>query len=43
MFPFYIEFAIENTSDVELVIVDGIRDLVSSINDEEQATKIASK
>jgi hypothetical protein len=38
-----IEFAIENTSDVELVIVDGIRDLVSSINDEEQATKIASK
>ena len=38
-----IEFAIENTNDVELVIVDGIRDLVSSINDEEQATKIASK
>lgn len=37
-----IEYAIYNTNNVGLVIIDGIRDLVSSINDEEQATSIAS-
>lgn len=38
-----IETAIENTPDLGFVIIDGIKDLVTSINDEEQATNIASK
>jgi hypothetical protein len=37
-----IEYAIYNTPDLGFVVIDGIRDLVTSINDEEQATKIAS-
>lgn len=38
-----IEHVIYNTPNIGVVFIDGIRDLVTSINDEEQATKIASK
>lgn len=38
-----IEKAIYNTEKVGFVIIDGIRDLVSSINSEEESTEIASK
>jgi hypothetical protein len=38
-----IEYVIFNTPNVGVVFIDGIRDLVTSINDEMQATKIASK
>lgn len=38
-----IEFAIYNTPNVGFVIIDGVKDLITSINDEEQATMIASK
>lgn len=37
------EFAISNMQDVGFVIIDGIRDFVSSINDEREATAIADK
>ena len=37
-----IEFAIENTPNLGFVAIDGLRDLVSSINDEAQATEIIS-
>lgn len=37
-----IEAAIENTPGVGLVVIDGARDIVTSINDEEQATEISS-
>lgn len=37
-----VEKIIERTEDVGLVVIDGIKDLVKSINDEEQATKITS-
>jgi hypothetical protein len=37
-----IEFAIENITNVGLVIIDGIRDLINSINDEAEATACAS-
>jgi len=37
-----IKDTIYNTPDLGFVVIDGIRDLVTSINDEEQATKIAS-
>ena len=36
-----IEYAIENTPNLGAVIIDGIRDLVNSINDEGEATRIA--
>jgi len=38
-----IETAIENTPDAGFIVIDGIKDLVTSINDEEQATMISSK
>lgn len=38
-----IEFAIYNTPNLGFVVIDGIKDLITSINDEEQATMIASK
>lgn len=38
-----IEYAINNTKNIGFVVIDGIRDLVTSINDEEQATATASK
>jgi hypothetical protein len=38
-----IEERLKDCSDVGLVIIDGARDLVSSINNEEQATDIASR
>jgi hypothetical protein len=38
-----IEQALYKLPKVGLVVIDGIRDLISSINDEEQATMIASK
>ena len=37
-----IEAAIYNTPGLGLVVIDGVRDLVSSINDEEQATMLSS-
>ena len=38
-----IDTAINNVQGVGLVVIDGVRDLVSSINDEELATMLASK
>lgn len=38
-----IEFAIYNTPGLGIVFIDGIKDLITSINDEEQATMIVSK
>ena len=38
-----IEYAIENTPNLGFVVIDGIRDLVTSINDEAEASNIASK
>lgn len=38
-----IEHAINNTPNLGFVIIDGIKDLVTSINDEGEATMIASK
>ncbi len=38
-----IEEYLYNTPDLGYVVIDGIRDLVTSINDEEQATDITSK
>ncbi len=37
-----IDSAIQSTPDLGFVAIDGVRDLVTSINDEEEATKIAS-
>jgi len=38
-----IEFALYNTPNIGMVVIDGIRDLITSINDEEQASMITSK
>lgn len=38
-----IEKAIYNTPDLGFVVIDGIKDLITSINDEAEATMIASK
>ena len=38
-----IEYAIYHTPNLGIVFIDGIRDLVTSINDEEQATELTSK
>ncbi len=38
-----IDFAINSISNLEFVVIDGIRDLVSSINDEREATLISDK
>jgi len=38
-----IEYAINNTANLGFVIIDGIKDLINSINDEAEATMIASK
>jgi len=38
-----IEYAINNTPNLGFVVIDGIKDLVTSINDEGEATMIASK
>lgn len=38
-----IEYAIENTENLGFVAIDGIRDLVTSINDEAEATMITTK
>ncbi|WP_426431027.1 AAA family ATPase [Winogradskyella sp. HB-48] len=38
-----IEYSIYNTPLLGVVVIDGIRDLITSINDEEQATMIANK
>lgn len=38
-----IEYAIYNTPGLGFVVIDGVRDLVTSINDEEQSTMMASK
>jgi hypothetical protein len=38
-----IEYALYNTENIGFVVIDGIRDLITSINDEEQSTMISSK
>ena len=38
-----IEYAIENTPNLGFVVIDGIRDLITSINDEAEASNMASK
>lgn len=38
-----VEYAIENTPDLGFVVIDGIRDLITSINDEAESTNMASK
>lgn len=38
-----IEYAILNTPNLGFVLIDGIRDVITSINDEEQATMITNK
>lgn len=38
-----IEYAVEQTPNLGFVVIDGIRDLVTSINDEEQSTDITSR
>ena len=38
-----IEYAIANTSDLGFVVVDGIRDLITSINDEAESSNMVSK
>jgi len=38
-----IEYALYNTEQIGFVVIDGIRDLITSINDEEQSTMISSK
>lgn len=38
-----IEYAIYNTDNLGFVVIDGIKDLITSINDEAEATMIASK
>jgi hypothetical protein len=38
-----IEYHIHNTPDIGFVVIDGIRDLITSINDEEQASMITTK
>ena len=39
----YVERVIKNTCDLGLVIIDGIKDLVTSINDERESTELSSK
>lgn len=38
-----IEYALYNTDNIGFVVIDGIRDLITSINDEEQSSMISSK
>jgi hypothetical protein len=38
-----VEHAIENTLNLGFVVIDGIRDLITSINDEAESTNMASK
>lgn len=38
-----VEHAIENTPKLGFVVIDGIRDLITSINDEAESTNMASK
>jgi len=38
-----VEYAIENTPNLGFIVIDGIRDLITSINDETEASNIASK
>jgi len=38
-----VEYAIENTPDLGFVVIDGVRDLITSINDEGESTYMASK
>lgn len=38
-----VEYAINNMPNLGFIVIDGIRDLITSINDEEQASMITSK
>jgi hypothetical protein len=38
-----VEYAIENTPNLGFVVIDGVRDLITSINDESESTNMASK
>ena len=39
----YIEKVIKKTNDIGLIIIDGVKDLVTSINDERESTELSSK
>ena len=39
----FIEYTIYNTPNIGIVLIDGLRDLITSINDEEQASMVTSK
>lgn len=39
----FIEYTLYNTENIGIVLIDGLRDLITSINDEEQASMITSK
>ena len=39
----YIDCVIKNTNDIGLIIIDGVKDLVTSINDERESTEVSSK
>jgi hypothetical protein len=39
----FIEYTIYNTPNIGYVVIDGIRDLITSINDEEQASMVIGK
>ena len=38
-----IDCVIKNTNDIGIIIIDGIKDLVTSINDERESTEVSSK
>jgi len=38
-----IDCVIKNTNDIGLIIIDGVKDLVTSINDERESTEVSSK
>lgn len=38
-----IEYAVYNTANIGFIVIDGIKDLINSINDEAEATMISSK
>jgi hypothetical protein len=39
----FIEYLINNTPNIGIILIDGLRDLITSINDEEQASMITTK
>jgi len=39
----YIDLVVKNSDDIGLIVIDGIKDLVTSINDEKESTTVTSK